>query len=114
MRQWWFWVNYVFILAVTSWMPLLNQTVTMVNGDGAVLKQEVVSVRAWKSWYLLFSRGHESGQLQPVAMHVGLCFIVAALVWSLMFRPVIPDSPGPAADTTPDEDAPSSGDAPHE
>ncbi len=114
LRQGRFWLNYVIILAATSWVPLLRQTVTMTGSDGTVFKQADISVRAWQSWYILFTKGPGAGQGQAVAMHVGLCFIVTALVWFLMFRPIIEDLPDPKPDTPPDDNAPSAGDAPNE
>lgn len=109
-----FWLNYVFILAVTSWVPLLRQTATMTGSEGAVLKQTVITVRAWQSWYALFTKGPGVGQGQAVAMHLGLCFLITAFVWFLMFKPILQDLPNPKADPAPEEDAPSTGDAPHE
>jgi hypothetical protein len=47
-------------------------------------------------------------------MHLGLCFAVTALVWFLMFKPTPQQLAGPAVEPKPGEDAPSSGDAPHE
>lgn len=112
LRQWRFWLNYAFILAVTSWLPLLTQTATMIADDGKVLQQSTISVRAYQSWYILFTKGPESGQVQPVAMHLGLCFIITAFVWFMMFRPIIQDLPDPALDPLQEDKASPSGDAP--
>lgn len=114
LRQWRFWVNYAVILLVTSWLPLFKQTATMTKADGTVLKQMTMSVPAYRSWYVLFTKGPSTGQLQPVLMHLGLCFIIIALVWLVMFRPIIQDLPDPAIDLPEEEKPPSSGDAPHE
>ena len=110
--QWRFWLNYLFILAATSWVPLLRQTVTMTGPDGAVLQQTTLSLRAYQSWRALFTTGPGAGQGQAVATHLGLCFIITAFVWFMMLRPVIQDLPDAAPPQ--DEPVPSSGEAPHE
>ncbi len=113
LRQWRFWLNYVFILLVTSWLPLLKQTTTLTGSDGAVLKQLTVSVRAYQSWIALFTKGPGTGQGRAVAIHLGLCFIVTAVVWFMMFKPIIQDLPDPAPAPPEEDRIPSSGDAPH-
>ena len=114
LRQWRFWLNYALILIVTSWLPLFKQVATMAKPDGTVLKETAITVPAYQSWYVLFTKGLPSGQLQPVVVHVGLCFVITALVWFMMFRPIIEDRPQPAPGPPFEDDAPSSGDAPHE
>lgn len=114
LRQWRFWLNYAFILAVTSWVPLLTQKATMTLSDGKVLQESTTSVRAYQSWYMLFTHGPGVGQGQAVATHLGLCFAVTAFVWFIMFRPIIQDLPDPVITREPAEDAPPAGDAPHE
>ncbi len=86
---WRFWLNYTFILAVTSWVPLLRQTATMTTSDGTVLQQTSTNVRAYESWIALFTKGPGVGQGQAVAMHLGLCFIITAFVWFLIFKPPV-------------------------
>ena len=112
LRQWRFWLNYLFILVVTSWLPLLKQTATMTGSDGAVLKQTTISVRAYQSWYALFTKGPGVGQGMAVAMHLGLCFIIVALVWFIMFKPIIQDLPEPAPLSPQEDDNARTGDAP--
>jgi hypothetical protein len=109
-----FWLNYVFILAVTSWVPLLKQTATMTASDGTVLKKTTMTVRAWRSWYALFTQGPGAGQGQAVAIHLGLCFIITAFVWFLMFKPMLQELSSPNPDAQSEDNAPVSGDAPHE
>jgi hypothetical protein len=109
-----FWLNYVFILAVTSWAPLLTQNATLTGSDGKVLQQATVTVRAWQSWWSLFTKGPGSGHGRAVVMHLGLCFIITAVVWFLMFRPVVQDLPEPGPEPPSDNNAPSPGDATHE
>jgi len=95
LREWRFWLNYLFILAVTSWVPLLKQTATMTGPDGTVLQQTTVSVRAYASWIALFTKGPGVGQGQAVVMHLGLCFIITFFVWLMMFKPIAKNPPEP-------------------
>ncbi len=132
LRQGRFWLNYLFILAVTSWLPLLTQTATMTDSGGKVLTTSVLKVPVWQSWRILAVKGPAGGHGQAVAMHLGLCFVITAFVWFLMSKPLLRDLPDPKhEDNAPssgdapvpqasrlpesdDENTPSSGDAPHE
>jgi hypothetical protein len=109
-----FWLNYAVILAATSWLPLLEQTATMSGADGTVLKQTTSTLRAYQSWYALFSHGPDAGQGQAAALHLGLCFIVTAFVWLLMFKPIVQDLRESALELPCEGNAPSSGDTLHE
>ena len=114
LREWRFWLNYAFILAVTCWIPILTQKAVMTKDDGTILQQSTISVRAYQSWISLFKAGPGAGHGMAVALHLGICLLITAAVWFVMFRPVIQDLPDPVPEQAPQDGDGSAGDKPHE
>jgi hypothetical protein len=80
-----FWLNYAVILVVTCWMPLLNTRVVMKDASGKVVEGVGQSVRVYQSYYQLL-HGANYWHGIAVALHLGICFIVAFAVWYGVLR----------------------------
>ncbi len=82
--SWRFIINFVVILLITSWVPLLSQTVTMSDDQGNVMHEAVTTSRVYQSWAVVLRQGPGmSGHLRAVALHAGMCFAIAFAVWFL-------------------------------
>jgi len=80
-----FWVNYLVILGVTCWMPLLSHHAQMQDPDGTILQESFTRIPVYKSYWMLFQGGGQ-WHLIAVAVHIGLCFVICFAVWYFVLR----------------------------
>ncbi len=80
-----FWVNYVFILAVSCWLPMSSLRSVMRDPSGAVIQEHVQQIRVYVSYGRLF-RHFSSADLIAVLLHLGISFVVCFLVWYVVMR----------------------------
>ncbi|HOQ90536.1 MAG TPA: hypothetical protein PLO53_07115 [Candidatus Hydrogenedentes bacterium] len=76
-----FWINWVVILLATCWIPLLRVKAVMEGPDGKVVSESVVSYAPWQSLRVLLTAGWSWMHARSLAMHAGIAFAVALIVW---------------------------------
>jgi len=99
--SWRFLVNYVMVLLVTCWIPLVQNRAALVDAEGNVLEEEVTSVRLYRSYYIAgqnlihpkarteteAAKGNTiERNLLAVLMHLFLCFAISYCVWFAVMR----------------------------
>lgn len=80
-----FWVNYGFILAITSWVPMLTRKSVLTNEAGEVLRESVKSFRVYEC-YMGFLKRPDRWYLMAIFLHLFLCFFVSFCVWYAAMR----------------------------
>jgi len=116
----WFWVNYAVTLGLTCWVPLLSMTLVITQqrpeakdggGNTAELSvasqparvpetapQDAVSQRGPTTRIPLYAcywrvfHGDFAYFLEPVALHLVLCFIISVWVWRTVLLRRTPDA----------------------
>ncbi len=80
--SWRFLLNLVVILLITSWLPMLSQTVVMRDSDGNVMHESTVTSKLYQSWdAVLRMKPGMRPHLQAVSLHFGMCFAISFGVW---------------------------------
>jgi len=86
--SWRFLLNFIVILLITCWVPLLSQTMEMRDSDGNLVQQVTKVSRVYQSWWVVLrlAPGTKS-HLQAVALHFGMCFFISFFVWFIRLYP---------------------------
>lgn len=96
-----FWINYLIILGVTCWVPLLSHRARMQDPDGTVLQESFTRIPVYRSYWMLL-HGGSRWHLIAVAVHLSLCFVICFAVWYFVLRASTrPETPSEECATPP-------------
>lgn len=96
-----FLLNYVIILLITCWFPLITQTVVAQDENGVVLSETVSHIMICRSYMNVIREVFTPGagnadteatdwavdaDLVAVLVHLVLCFVISYIVWYVVLR----------------------------
>jgi len=87
LKDWRFWLNYVFSLGLTIWIPLAQLEFRM-EQTGEVVNTSTLPM--YRIYWELAQHPGTNEYYKYVALHLGGVFLITALVWVLLVRPGAP------------------------
>lgn len=85
--SWRFLLNFVIIIVVTSWIPLMSQTMVVRDGDGNVIQENTITARLYESWWgVVTMKAGMNAHGKAVLWHLGICFVISFAVWFMTMR----------------------------